>query len=225
MNSMFLRRRALALTISVMVAIVAVSCGGGATPAEEEQEEHCVPTSPQNLAERCIAADEKLEIVLIQGTSAHSFYISVAAGANEAGEDFDVNVDVQGAAEFSPQAQTPIINAVIERKPHALIMVPTDPTALQERLIAVAEAGIVVFTADNDTTDPDLRVSQIASDNELAGVIAAHTLAKAIGEEGKVLVLSSDPTNLVPEQRLAGFLEWYWRVPEHHGAGNPVLRF
>jgi ribose transport system substrate-binding protein len=150
-------------------------------------------------------SEETPEITLLVGTTEHAFFITMNAGAKAAAEDFGVNYHFQGAKDWGPAQQTQVINAVIETRPDAVAVVPTDPKALNERVRAMAEAGIVVFTVDTDTSDSVLRHTQIASENELAGEVGARVLAAAIGGRGKVFVVSTDPTGLTTTQRSAGF--------------------
>ena len=60
-----------------------------------------------------------------------------------------------------------------------------------------------------DTTldQPDMAVSQIASDNEAGGATAAEALAKLIGGKGKVFVVNVKPGISTTDAREKGFVE------------------
>jgi ribose transport system substrate-binding protein len=195
------KRKLVVTTAAFSITAVFVVSGGHRVVAAEV----CVPTSPEAVATHCMDSEDTPEITLLVGTTEHAFFITMNEGAKAAAEELGVTYNYQGAKDWGPSQQTSVINAVIETKPDAVAIVPTDPKALDERLQALAKAGIVVFTVDTDSNNYALRHTQIASENELAGEIGARVLAKAIGGKGKVFVVSTDPTTLTPTQRSAGF--------------------
>jgi len=209
-------RSTLALGMSALAALVLAGCStpgeGGTTGGEG-----CLPTSPQEIGEWC-PDGEPLDIVVIQGTSEHSFYNTVGIGARAAGEELGVNVDVQGAAEFSPTAQASVINAVIESKPDAIIIALTSPTALDPQLEAAARAGIMVFTVDNDTDNKELRWTNVGTDHVQSGNALAEVIAANVSD-AEVGVLASSPGPLVERLRIEGFTEGIDRA----GDGLTVL--
>jgi ribose transport system substrate-binding protein len=112
--------------------------------------------------------------------------------------------------------QVPVLNAVIARKPSAILIAPTDKVGLIEPLKKASDAGIPVLTVDTfigngryqtGSGDADFPLSYIASDNILGGEIAARALAKAIGDKGKVYVSNTTPDVSTTDQREEGFKE------------------
>ncbi|MDX6722949.1 MAG: ribose transport system substrate-binding protein, partial [Solirubrobacteraceae bacterium] len=71
----------------------------------------------------------------------------------------------------------------------------------------VADAGSKVVLVDTTLDQPDLAVSQIASDNEGGGRAAAQALAKQIGGKGKVFVVNVKPGISTTDLRAKGFQE------------------
>lgn len=196
------KRMALISALAAGAMLLAGCSESGAGDKPINTDALCVATSPQKIGEWCDDG-EQLRIVYIQGTSEHSFYNTVGLGVRAAGTDLDIDVDVQGASAFSPVEQTPIINAVIQSKPDALIISTTSPTALNPMLEAAAQAGIVVFTVDNDTDNPELRWTNIGTEHEESGAALAKLVAKAT-PSGKAAVLASSPGPLVERLRLNG---------------------
>ncbi|HKM58929.1 MAG TPA: ABC transporter substrate-binding protein [Chthoniobacterales bacterium] len=161
-----------------------------------------------------LAADNKYTIVLIPGITTDAFYITMRKGAEAAGKALGVNVEFQGAPDFNPVTQVPVLNAVIGRKPSAILIAPTDKVQLVEPLKKAVDAGIPVLTVDTfigdghyqtGKGDADFPLSYIASDNVLGGEIAARALAKAIGDKGKVYVSNVNPGISTTDQREEGF--------------------
>jgi ribose transport system substrate-binding protein len=162
------------------------------------------------------AADKKYTVALIPGLTTDAFYITMHRGAQAAADALGVELNFQGAPEFNPVQQVPVLNAIIGRKPDAILIAPTDKTQLIEPLKKAADAGIAVITVDTfignghyqtGSGDADFPYSYIASDNILGGQIAARALAKAIGDKGKVYVSNVKPGISTTDQREQGFKE------------------
>jgi ribose transport system substrate-binding protein len=161
------------------------------------------------------AADtKKYTIALIPGLTTDAFYITMHKGAEQAAKALGVNLVFQGAPDFNPVTQVPVLNAIIGRKPDAILIAPTDKVQLVESLKKAEEAGIPVLTVDTfigdghyqtGSGDADFPLSYIASDNILGGQIAARALAKAIGDKGKVYVSNVKPGVSTTDQREEGF--------------------
>jgi ribose transport system substrate-binding protein len=160
------------------------------------------------------AAENKYTIALIPGLTTDAFYITMRKGAEAAAKDLGVNLVFQGAPDFNPVTQVPVLNAIIGRKPSAILIAPTDKTQLVQPLKKAFDAGIPVLTVDTfigdghyqtGSGDADFPISYIASDNILGGEIAARALAKAIGDKGKVYVSNVNPGISTTDQREQGF--------------------
>lgn len=168
------------------------------------------------LGTPAIAADKKFTIALIPGLTTDAFYITMRKGAEAAAKAVGADLVFQGAPDFNPVTQVPVLDAVIARKPDAILIAPTDKVQLVEPLKKAAAAGIPVFTVDTfigtgvyqtGSGDVDFPLSYIASDNILGGKLAGIALAKAMGEKGKVYVSNVKPGISTTDQREEGFKE------------------
>lgn len=160
------------------------------------------------------AQEKKFTIALIPGLTTDGFYITMRKGAQAAADALGVELVFQGAPDFNPVTQVPVLDAIIARAPDAILIAPTDTTQLIEPLRKANEAGIPVITVDTfigsgvyqtGAGDADFPLSYIASDNVLGGRIAARALANAIGGEGKVFVSNVNPGISTTDQREEGF--------------------
>ncbi|MCZ8077997.1 MAG: ABC transporter substrate-binding protein [Fuscovulum sp.] len=160
------------------------------------------------------AQDKKFTIALVPGLTTDAFYITMQKGAQAAADALGVELVFQGAPDFNPVTQVPVLDAVIARAPDAILIAPTDTTQLIEPLRKAHDAGIPVITVDTfigtgqyqtGAGDADFPLAYIASDNVLGGKIAARALASAIGGEGKVYVSNVKPGISTTDQREAGF--------------------
>lgn len=159
-------------------------------------------------------AQDKFTIALVPGLTTDAFYITMRKGAQAAADALGVELVFQGAPDFNPVTQVPVLDAVIARQPDAILIAPTDKVQLVEPLRKAFDAGIPVITVDTfigtgvyqtGAGDADFPLSYIASDNVLGGKIAARALATAIGGEGKVYVSNVKPGISTTDQREEGF--------------------
>ncbi len=160
------------------------------------------------------SAQDDLNITLVPGLTTDAFYITMNKGAQAAAEALGITVDFQGAEEFDPVLQTPVLDAVIARGPDAILIAPTDTTQMIEPLRRANEAGIAVMTVDtfiddgryqDGAGDGDFPLAYIASDNIAGGRMAARFMAEAIGGSGKVYVSNVRPGISTTDQREEGF--------------------
>ena len=174
------------------------------------------------LAAPANAADKKFTIALIPGLTTDAFYITMHKGAQAAADALGVNLIFQGAPDFNPVTQTPVLDAIIAKKPDAILIAPTDKTQLIQPLKKANDAGIPVITVDTfigtgvyqtGAGDADFPLSYIASDNLLGGEIAARALATAVGDKGKVYVSNVNPGVSTTDQREEGFKK---EMADHH---------
>lgn len=169
-----------------------------------------------SIASAPAQAQSDVSITLIPGLTTDDFYITMNRGAQAAAEALGITVDFQGAEEFEPVLQTPVLDAVIARGPDAILIAPTDSTQLIAPLQRAVDAGIPVITVDtfiddgmyqDGVGDGDFPISYIASDNIEGGRIAARAMAEAIDFSGTVYVSNVRPGISTTDQREEGFID------------------
>jgi ribose transport system substrate-binding protein len=183
-----MRRRRALLALLAATALVASACGDDDEDATD-------------------GGEEQLDIVLIQGVAGDEFYITMDCGAQAAAEELGVNYSVQGPNEFDPTEQIPIVEAVTAQQPDAILIAPTERTALAGPLQAAQDAGITVVLVDTIVDDPNIGISRIATDNVEGGRVAGEALVELIGGEGTVFVNTTQPGVSTVEERVQGFEE------------------
>jgi len=175
-------RAALALTFMVALGLVAAAVASGAS-------------TNKNL-------------VLIQGTKADNFYVTMGCGAQAEAKKLGYSIKVQGPASFAAPQQIPIVQAVTATKPAAVLIAPTDEKALIAPMQAMKAAGIKVLQVDTTVSNTSSVTASISSDNELGGKLAADYLAKSLGKKGgSVVVMNEQPGVSTTEGRIAGFVK------------------
>ena len=151
------------------------------------------------------AAKKNLELIL--GTKSDDFYVTMQCGAQAEAKKLGVNLTVNGPADFSASEQAPILNSVAASKPDALIVAPTDATALNPELQRIKTGGTKIVFVDTTSSDTSLAVSRISTDNVGGGKLAADNLAKEIGGKGTVAVIDVNPGISTTAARIQGFAQ------------------
>lgn len=121
-----------------------------------------------------------------------------------AGGSVQVNILYIGSVTSDAAEQVRVIEDAIARKVDAIAISCNDPTACIDPINKAVAAGIPVMTWDSDSPQSD-RFTYLGVDNFLAGQTAADLLVGAMGEEGKVAVLTGVPGALNLEERVRGF--------------------
>src|SRR5579862_2435449 len=79
---------------------------------------------------RARAADKKLTVALVPGLTTDAFYITMHRGADAAAKAVGADLMFQGASEWNVTLQVPVLDAVIAKKPDAILIAPTDKVQL-----------------------------------------------------------------------------------------------
>lgn len=176
------------LALGAAAALTLSACGGGgsATPGAASS-----------------AGGYKLSF--IQGVAGDEFYITMQCGIQAEAQKVGATVNTQGPAKFDPTLQKPIVDSVAVTKPNALLIAPTDVTAMEAPIKAIASSGTKVVLVDTTLQDPSFAASQISSDNTGGGAEAFKAIQQLSPAGGKVLVMSVDPGISTTDARVAGF--------------------
>jgi ribose transport system substrate-binding protein len=159
------------------------------------------------LGFRATARQDSLTIAFIQGVIGDNFYITMDCGARAQAEALgNVTIDTQGPERFDQTLQTPILNAVVQSAPDAIMMAPNDRQGMIAPIQAAIDAGVPVLCVDT-TIDSDIQLGDVATDNVEGGRLAARGLAEEIGGTGKVFVVNVIPGVSTTDQREQGFRE------------------
>lgn len=191
-------RRLLAVLVASIVAVgaVAATAQGGKAPASKAQ------------------AQKTYNFYLVAGIASDAFYLTMNKGAQAAAKKLgNVKVVFTGSpAQFSPPTQIPYLNGAIAKHPDAILIAPTDKTALISPIQRAVGAGIPVETVDTFITKP-LAFTNVSTDNLAGGRAAARALVKAIGGSGEVAAISVNPGISTTDQRRDGFVAELKKYP------------
>jgi ribose transport system substrate-binding protein len=123
-------------------------------------------------------------IVMISAPPGDAFYDTIERSARRKAEQLGVDFGVQQIPRYTPEAQLPVLQAVLARSPDAIMIGPTDENALQVPLERAAErAKVVLF--DTQTKDPSYAATFVSADIVKGGENVAKTLLDLTGGRGK----------------------------------------
>ena len=206
-----IRKPVLLATGALVLALPLAACssskpttpGAGSTASESSASASAGPAATTVTAPD--KAKKNYNIQFLQGVAGDEFYISMQCGAQAEAAKLGVTVKTQGAQKFDPTLQKPILDSIVAGKPDALLVAPTDVTAMQQPLADAAAKGVKVVLVDTTVKDPSFATSSIASDNEGGGKAAFDAIKKLSPKGGKVLIMSVDPGISTTDARAKGF--------------------
>lgn len=167
-------------------------------------------TSAPVADEPAPAESGDITIAFVMGAESDPFFQAMKLGAEEEAAAQGVTLIWQGdPANYSPETQIPIVDNVLAQQPDGLVLIPTDPVALQASVAKAVGAGVVVANVDTRVEDLSDVLTFITGDNEDGGAKAADAIAGAIGytdgETYEVVVGLTSATATTNVSRLAGF--------------------
>ena len=199
---MFLTTRMIALPAAALLAAAALAGCGGSSPA-----------SSSSSSGSGSGSTGKGLVAFIPGATGVGFYDALEEGAKAEAAKLGYTFLYQGSPDFTPAAQTPVVNAVCTKHPKILLIAPTDPVALRPAIQTCMNAGVKVVTVDTALTNTAGLVSAITSNNIQGGEAAAGVIAKALKDHGQVAVFSIDGTTTTQVERVQGLKKGLARYP------------
>jgi ribose transport system substrate-binding protein len=190
------RRSALTLSALAVAGLALTACSSSSSS----------PSAGSSSSSSGGSSGKTFTVALVPGDSTDPFYLSMkTAGAAEAAK-LGMKFVWEGASTFSPEAQTPVLTALLAQKPSALIVAPTDPNAVTPVLKQFIAAGIPVITVDTTIADTGVLASRITSDNGQGGAAAADACGASMKGSGDAAVIYTTPGTTTTNLRGQGFI-------------------
>jgi ribose transport system substrate-binding protein len=145
------------------------------------------------------------KLSFVQGVTGDAFYITMGCAVQEEAKKEGATVDIQGPQKFDPTQQTPVLQSVVSSRPDAILIAPTDVSAMQRPIEQATKQNIKVVLVDTTLNDPSIAASAIASDNVGGGKAAFEAIKQLAPQGGKVLVVSVQPGISTTDARAKGF--------------------
>lgn len=177
------------------LALVLAACGSSSSAS----------SSSSTTAAASSSSSHKYSIAYIPGATGVAFYTSLSDGMKAEAQKLGMSYSYQGSAQFSPSAQTPIVEGVCTKHPSVLVLSPTDPVALESAVKTCESEGVKVITTDTTLKNTAGLISQITTDNLQGGKLAADFVGKKLNGSGEVAILSLSATASTQVLRVQGF--------------------
>ena len=151
-------------------------------------------------------ADAKPYIAIISKGFQHQFWQAVKAGADQAAEEFGVEITFEGPdTEADVDQQITMLQTALDKNPAAIGFAALDSQAATPLLQQAQSSDIPVIAFDSGV-DSDIPVTTATTDNLAAAALAADKMAELIGKSGEVAVVVHDQTSRTGIDRRDGFL-------------------
>jgi ribose transport system substrate-binding protein len=189
-------RRVTAVAAFALIALGASACSSSSSSS---------PSGGSTSSASSSAAAKKYNLELIVGTKNDNFYVTMECGAQAEAKRLGMGITVNGPADFTVAEQKPLIDDAMTTKPDALLVAPTDTSALDPDLQQVQSNGTKLVFVDTSSSNSALGASRITSDNLAGGKLAADNLGAAIGGKGTVAVVTVKRGTSTTDARVQGF--------------------
>lgn len=190
-----------------VVAGLCAGCEAQKNPARGGGSAMGNDTTPR--ADATKPAEKTLRIAVIPKGTTHEFWKSVHAGAKKAAAELG-NVEVLWKGpllEDDRDGQINVVQDFVTQRVEGIVLAPLDSQALVGAVKEAKEQGIPTVIFDSGLADETAIVSYVATDNYVAGTLAAKRLGEVMEGKGKVLLLRYAPGSESTEQREQGFLD------------------
>ena len=119
------------------------------------------------------------------------FYVSMSNGIKPKIEELGGEL-IELDAKFDQNKQNSDIEDLIQQQVDLIFVVPVDSKGIKPALESCKAAGIPVVDVDTMVDDPDLVVTQVASDCIKLGKLCGEAMAKALNGSGNIIVITTD---------------------------------
>src|SRR6202007_2398665 len=124
----------------------------------------------------------------VLGVKGSPFYEALACGAKAKAKELGLTVTVSAGDQFAADAQIPVVNAVAATTPDGAVIVATHMAARVGAMKQIDGMGTKVVPVDQTIADTSFVKTQILTDNEAGGKLAADAMNDLFGAQGTVLV-------------------------------------
>ncbi|SET57495.1 ABC transporter substrate-binding protein [Lacrimispora sphenoides] len=215
-----MKKRALALMMTVMMAGTLTACGGNSTAKSAETTQAAATTAATTAAESEKPAKPEAKsgpykvTVIIKATDS-SYWQTVLLGAKAAAAESNGEIEVTTAgpaSETGIDEQVTILENAISAKPDGIVIASISSEATVPAVEEAVAAGIPVVTVDNKLAT-NVYTQHLATDHYAAASTAAEKMVEQWKEAGvdpagkKVAVISADSGSAVNQARCEGFAD------------------
>ena len=191
--------------------------------ALEEAQEPENPDVPE--IDTAVPIQAGTHIAVVSKNTKGSYWEQIHQGMKDAVRDVNVAYGFEKEEQVSmtfegPDDETDVetqintLDAVLSENPDVLCLSAGDMNSCQAQLETAMENGIPVVAFDSNVSESELVAAYRGTDNIQLGKMAAEKLVQAIGEKGKIAVLSVQEKTQSIQERILGFTEEIAKYPD-----------
>ena len=153
-----------------------------------------------------VAQVKNKKMVLITMDSLDEHWLSVKKGAMQKAKELG-GIDIVFRAptgKVDPNEQTRMVEDAITEQADAILLAPSDSSALAPVVDRAIESNIPVVIIDSSVETKGY-LTFLATDNYAAATQAADTMAMLVGEKGKIAIIMAQPGSGTAIKRTKGF--------------------
>lgn len=150
--------------------------------------------------------NENKKMILITMDSLDEHWLSVKSGAEEKAKELG-GIDIIFRAptgKVDPNEQTRMVEDAITEQADAILLAPSDSSALAPVVDRAIESNIPVVIIDS-SVDTEGYLTFLATDNYAAAESAADTMAELVDSKGKIAIIMAQPGSGTTIARTKGF--------------------
>jgi ribose transport system substrate-binding protein len=201
--------------ITILIILFILLGGGAAFLSMINISQNTQPIESKPTAEANLTDPQKQPVktfVLIYPV-AHPFFETVTKNAEQAAEEFGVEVIIRAPEEPTVEQQVKLMEYYISRNVDGIAIGPSDAAALTPFINKAVAAGIPVICFDTDAPNSD-RLAYIGTDNFLAGTHLGNVLTDYLNKKGKILISTGLDSMLNLNSRIEGIQSIIEQYPE-----------
>lgn len=203
-----MKKKLSVLTVMLLVLVVMAACSSNSKGSNTTDNTPANTATTSNTTNQEKEKEvEKIYIPIISKGFQHQFWQAVKLGAEQAAEEFDVEITFDGPeTETQVDKQIEMLQAAIDKKPSAIGFAALDTQAATHLLNKLKDSNIPVIAFDSGV-DSDIPLTTATTNNINASALAADKMAELIGEEGEIALIVHSQTGLTGIERRDGFVQ------------------
>jgi ribose transport system substrate-binding protein len=154
-----------------------------------------------------IPADKDIYIAFISKAYAGDFWKTVQLGAESARDALGIQLTYEGCdTEAAIDQQVLLVENAVNKGAKAICIAALDTEGMVPSVENAASKGVVIVTY-NSILASDVAVAHVATDNYVAGGLAAEKMGKMLGGKGKIAVIGTSDGAQGSVNRCNGFVD------------------
>jgi len=206
--------RLLSLTLVSIIGLILAACAApaaapadsGSTMADSAEE-----GDSEAMADSAEMDGGDVIVGLITKTETNPFFVKMREGAQAKADELGATLmTAAGTFDGDNESQITAIENMVNAGAQAILLVPSDTTAIVPAVEKAREAGTIVIALDTPTDPENATNALFATDNFQAGILIGQYAKGVMGDEEPIIAMMDlNPGITVGDLRHNGFLEGF----------------